>query len=1179
MSPRIGLRSWLAGGLLAAAGLCLGAPVAAQSTPSFVNWESPHVHPLDLTPDRLTLLAVNTADARLEVFDVSSGTPIAVSAISVGLDPVSVRARTNTECWVVNQISDSVSIVDLAGRRIVRTLACDDEPADVVFANNRAFVSCSQANTVLVFDLGNLGGAPTRLEIVGEHPRALAVSPDGTKVYAAIFHSGNSSTVIGGITPTVPGSFPPNTVGDPSTPHGGQNPFPNGPGNTWVPPFSVGLPTPPPVALILKKDAGGLWRDDTGADWSAFVSGAQAAKSGRPVGWDLADHDVAVIQSGALSISYAKRLMNICMSIAVVPGSGDVVVIGTEATNEIRFEPVVNGSFVRVKWARIGAGGAGTPSLVDLNPHLDYQSPTIAQSERDKSIGDPRALAFRADGSRAYAAGMGSNNVVVLNAQGQRAGVAPTIAVGSGPTGLALDESASRLYVLARFDAAISVIDTQSETEVARVGFHDATPSAIRNGRRHLYATRATSGLGQASCASCHVDGRVDRMAWDLGDPSGIQTSSTLGQNLGGNVPGLNTGPFSPFHPMKGPMVTQTFLDIIGKEPLHWRGDRKGIENFNGAFVSLLGDDAQLSSTEMQEFEDYLATLTFPPNPYRAIDNTLRSSLTLPGHFTTGRFGPAGLPLPTGNPQRGLALYRPPNLLDGNTRACVSCHTLPTGIGTNFAFNPQLNQFAPFPVGPAGERHHAIVAGNGVSTITLKVPQLRTLADKRGFNTTQLLNTAGFGLMHDGTVDSIERLVSEPIFTTANDQDVADLVAFMLSFSGSGLPNGTLQNVLEPPGTSSNDTHAAVGMQVTVITVASTPTALIQKIATLTQLAAEDKIGVIAHVPSQGLPRGFFFDGTAWQSDRFLESWSTAQLLNAAAVGNELTITAVARGTQMRLGVDRDLDGVFDRDELDQGTDPADPDSFGGGCQQQAPSVPSGLVASLAGATTVHLNWSDNANNETSYRVEREANASGLWSVIATLPPDSTNYIDDPAPCSTSLVYRVSAVNCAGTAGSTMDHVVTSTCCGVEAAYCIAKLNSLGCLPMIAWTGTPSASQPAGFQIRASEVRNNKNGLLFYGVNGRENLPYQGGTLCVKPPIRRTPSVNSGGTLPPSNDCTGVFAFDMNAFAAGALGGNPLPALQVPGTLVQCQWWGRDPGFLPPNNTTLSSALEFTVCP
>jgi hypothetical protein len=151
--------------------------------------------------------------------------------------------------------------------------------------------------------------------------------------------------------------------------------------------------------------------------------------------------------------------------------------------------------------------------------------------------------------------------------------------------------------------------------------------------------------------------------------------------------------------------------------------------------------------------------------------------------------------------------------------------------------------------------------------------------------------------------------------------------------------------------------------------------------------------------------------------------------------------------------------------------------------------------------------------------------------------------------------------------------------CGDASAYCTAKVNSLGCLPAIDWTGGPSASLTSGFVVLGRNVRNNKNGLLFYGTTGPSALPFQGGTLCVKTPLKRTGSVNSGGTAAPANDCTGVYSLDMNTFAHSPGPPAPLPALSVPGTVVNCQWWGRDQGFAPPNNVTLTDGLQYTVCP
>jgi len=135
--------------------------------------------------------------------------------------------------------------------------------------------------------------------------------------------------------------------------------------------------------------------------------------------------------------------------------------------------------------------------------------------------------------------------------------------------------------------------------------------------------------------------------------------------------------------------------------------------------------------------------------------------------------------------------------------------------------------------------------------------------------------------------------------------------------------------------------------------------------------------------------------------------------------------------------------------------------------------------------------------------------------------------------------------------------------------YCAGKPNSQGCVPVSTGSGLASVTFPAPFVVGASNTLNNKPGMLFFGL-APTALPFQGGTLCVMPPLQRMDSQPSGGN-PPPDDCSGSYATDFNAIIQG--GG--APGL-VAGADVFCQHWMRDPA-VDATGVALSDGLRFQI--
>jgi YVTN family beta-propeller protein len=494
---------------------------------------------------------------------------------------------------------------------------------------------------------------------------------------------------------------------------------------------------------------------------------------------------------------------------------------------------------------------------------------------------------------------------------------------GGGPTGLVLDQGEGTLYVLTRFDNSISVIDTGSRHEIAHVSMFNPEPSSITTGRRFLYDARHTSAHGDSACASCHIFGDFDSLAWDLGDPdnivipvpgaSDLTTSPTFVVPLGLlGLPPQFLPPFQSFQPLKGPMTTQSLRGMANHGSMHWRGDRTGgndapsvqpssgifdedaaFKKFNVAFPGLLGRSAELSPEEMQAFTDFILQVTYPPNPIRNLDNSLTPDQQAGRDFFFS-IENGGLPS------------------DG-VKPCNGCHVL----------DPNGNAGAP------GVARPGFFGTDGRYTFegepqTFKVPHLRNLYQKVGMfglSPTSLIpdtfnSTAnpfmgdqvrGFGFLNDGSIDTLGRFHSAPGFAQsarnpggipegpAGETVRRQIEAFLLAFDSNLAP--------------------IVGQQVTLT--ADNGDAAAPRITLLEARAAAGECDLVVKGFVDARARGYFYAGGKFTTDRAGEPALDDAALRALAKDGDrhaLTFTCVPPGSGVRIGIDRDADGVLDGD-------------------------------------------------------------------------------------------------------------------------------------------------------------------------------------------------------------------------------------------------------------------------
>ncbi len=867
----------------------LGQPPLASGT--FVNFESPPVKPLALSSNGTRLFAANTPDNRLVVID-SSGTRFKpIRSIPVGLDPVSVAVQPGTGdalVWVVNHISDNVSVVDVTTGEVIDVIPVGDEPVNVVFNDDGtyAFIIIQgspdfpglgfvapldpvQEGNVIVIET-TTRTATQILHLDGNTPRAAAYHAG--RLYVAALHSGNNTSVVG-VTPLLVASLfnqtkplfdagdlaPwPDPHQDPTFPKPSPlvhrivtDPLSPGPWGDIVDLLSAapGVPDPLMVQLLAEQiDPDNPPLEDAEALILDTITDAI----------DTNDHDLFVIDASDPGGSGGLGILNILggvgttlTGLAVNPVTGDCAVSNMEARNTVRLEPQIKGHLVDHQIVFVT--NTPVPAILPRDLHeavAGFNDVSAVNAPASAaSLANPVDIVFNPTGTRAYVAALGPGRVGVLDTNPFTDGpfVLGLTDVGRGPRGLALDVSKNRLYVLNRTDLTISKVDVSSDAPVVleTLPLFNPEPDVIRVGRDFLYSTRFSNNFA-SSCAVCHVDGHLDHVAWDLGDDAG---------ELQPGPPNLEEDPQNPLahlnHPIKGPMVTLSLRGLNNHDPLHWRGDRVDFQAFNAAFEGLLGG-SQLPGPDMDAFTDFIHTVNYAPNPFRHRDDTFKDPRALPG----------------------TTLF--------NNR-CNQCHQ----VTHDGALDVE---------GIDGDGGMSLEGPPLFAQLQL-VTQLRGIHKK--FDSDR---RNGFGLIHDGREERednnhpLETFLKQFFPNIGNDPvQSAQMIAFVTAFPTNAMPAIGWQILLDAPVTPDQDAD----LQLMAGQHAMLPS----------------RCDVVAKTVIAGRPKGYVLVATSptltFQSDTD-ESVTLAELYALAAAGSCLVFTAVPPGSGERIGVNQDGDTLLD---------------------------------------------------------------------------------------------------------------------------------------------------------------------------------------------------------------------------------------------------------------------------
>ncbi|MCH9648248.1 MAG: hypothetical protein K0U98_08415 [Deltaproteobacteria bacterium] len=644
-----------------------------QGRTDYFNVESPQVHPIETARigGHDYLFVCNTPDGSIEIYDTDETVPQdlrLLARVPTGPEPVTVRWHEELQrLYTMNFLGDSATMISVKApsgpgsltATVLETAWVGDEPMDVAFYS---------------FDVPDGDGGTVRTHTFFATHKTLK----GFGWYNAL---------------TLDAVGPGLEVLPASVPTGQDIDFDS---------LDDEIALNEPHAILI--NCGKLFiLGNKGGNERVVIPAINAPVD--PFDFDLFSADLTTGVRQAFG-EIGTTNFNMAFSSA-----GDLYLVGAEAQNTtVRDEPVLAQEptgFVKSMVYAVEdlCSGDATIHRRDLNLVPSTSGPPgMVPAAPAATIAQPTDVVLLENGGevdKVFVAGFNSDSIGIIvpdltmapdSWARRRIGIAPVTSTNpnrptkamAGPRGLALkranagqaNDPGDRLYVLNRLDNSVTILDPNGETFVADFFLaNDPTPQYIHRGRRFMYDARL-SGSGTVSCASCHIDGRTDALAWDLGTPEAQPV--TIPPDL------FDSGGFTltEFPADKEFIVTQTLQGLLNWEvpqsmqdlftnaPYHWRGDRADFTAFNPAFEGLLDGD-ELSTADMRAYEEFVNSIHYPSNPKQPLGRAYSGTLGDPDDDDTSQ------EVSGSGAMRGMKLYH--IIQTDQTGSCAHCHSLPEG--------------------------------------------------------------------------------------------------------------------------------------------------------------------------------------------------------------------------------------------------------------------------------------------------------------------------------------------------------------------------------------------------------------------------------------------------------------------------------------------------------------------